>query len=122
MDLSKNKRIQEGWGFLKNRRPDTYQTADEKATGKVLKMSKFKQTCRELGYRMPAEWEKHDAIWLAWPYDPTTLPQTGCNAWKSVYVQIVKEIHESENVNLFVNDETTKKKTTEMFKEAGIDL
>ncbi len=24
IDLSKNKRIQEGWGFLKNRRPDTY--------------------------------------------------------------------------------------------------
>jgi len=24
LDLSKNKRIQEGWGFLRNRRPDTY--------------------------------------------------------------------------------------------------
>jgi agmatine deiminase len=24
LDLSKNKRIQEGWGFLENRRPDTY--------------------------------------------------------------------------------------------------
>ena len=24
IDLSKNKKIQEGWGFLKNRRPDTY--------------------------------------------------------------------------------------------------
>jgi len=24
MDLSKNKQIQDGWGFLKNRRPDTY--------------------------------------------------------------------------------------------------
>ena len=24
VDLSKNKEIQEGWGFLKNRRPDTY--------------------------------------------------------------------------------------------------
>lgn len=24
VDLNKNKRIQEGWGFLKNRRPDTY--------------------------------------------------------------------------------------------------
>jgi agmatine deiminase len=24
IDLSKNKRIQEGWGFLRNRRPDTY--------------------------------------------------------------------------------------------------
>lgn len=26
LDLSKNKRIQEGWGFLRNRRPDTYDT------------------------------------------------------------------------------------------------
>ena len=24
VDFSKNKRIQKGWGFLKNRRPDTY--------------------------------------------------------------------------------------------------
>ncbi len=26
VDLSKNKKIQEGWGFLKNRRPDTYKS------------------------------------------------------------------------------------------------
>ena len=26
VDLSKNKQIQEGWGFLKNRRPDTYKS------------------------------------------------------------------------------------------------
>jgi len=25
------------------------------------------QTPRELGYRMPAEWERHSAIWLQWP-------------------------------------------------------
>jgi len=25
VDLSLNKRIREGWGFLNNRRPDTYQ-------------------------------------------------------------------------------------------------
>ena len=25
VDLGKNKKIQEGWGFLRNRRPDTYQ-------------------------------------------------------------------------------------------------
>jgi agmatine deiminase len=24
VDLGKNKRIQDGWGFLRNRRPDTY--------------------------------------------------------------------------------------------------
>ena len=29
VDLSKNKQIQEGWGFLKNRRPDTYNSITE---------------------------------------------------------------------------------------------
>lgn len=29
VDLNKNKRIQEGWGFLKNRRPDTYSSLTE---------------------------------------------------------------------------------------------
>ncbi|HLD18485.1 MAG TPA: agmatine deiminase family protein, partial [Candidatus Nanoarchaeia archaeon] len=24
---------------------------------------------------MPAEWEKHDAIWLSWPHDPITFPE-----------------------------------------------
>jgi len=30
VDLSKNREIQEGWGFLKNRRPDTYHSLSEK--------------------------------------------------------------------------------------------
>ncbi len=25
------------------------------------------QTPRELGYRMPAEWEKQASVWLQWP-------------------------------------------------------
>ena len=29
VDLSKNKEIQEGWGFLKIRRPDTYNSLSE---------------------------------------------------------------------------------------------
>jgi agmatine deiminase len=33
VDLSKNKRIQEGWGFLKNRRPDTYNSLTENNSG-----------------------------------------------------------------------------------------
>lgn len=32
VDLSKNKKIQEGWGFLKNRRPDTYNSLIEDDT------------------------------------------------------------------------------------------
>src|SRR6266576_13257 len=30
-------------------------------------MSSTTKTARELGYRMPAEWEPHTATWLSWP-------------------------------------------------------
>jgi agmatine deiminase len=33
VDLNKNKEIQEGWGFLKNRRPDTYNSLTENNSG-----------------------------------------------------------------------------------------
>ena len=84
-------------------------------------MSNTGKTCRELGYIMPAEWEKHDAIWLAWPYDPTTFPNR-VEKVEETYVQIIKEIHTGEQVNLFVKDEQTKDKATALFKAADIDV
>jgi agmatine deiminase len=76
---------------------------------------------REEGYIMPAEWQHHSAIWLAWPYDQTTFPDRVHNV-EVTYVQIIKEIHESEDVNLFVIDEPTKKKVTSMLQQAGVNL
>ena len=79
------------------------------------------KTPRELGYYMPAEWEKHDAIWLAWPHDPTTFPSR-VEKVEETYVQIVKHIHEGERVNLFVRDMVMQKKVTDLFKKENIDL
>lgn len=84
-------------------------------------MSSVGKTCRELGYTMPAEWEKHDAIWLSWPYDETTFPDR-VDKVEATYVQIIKEIHESERVNLFVTDEAKKQKATRLLKQANIDM
>ncbi len=70
---------------------------------------------------MPAEWQRHAAIWLAWPYDPTTFPDR-VERVEATYVQIIKEIHESEEVNLFVIDEPTKKKATAILQHASINL
>ena len=79
------------------------------------------KTPTELGYRMPAEWEKHDAIWLSWPHDPTTFPDC-VEKVEATYVQIIKEIHESENVNLFVKDQAMKQKATRLLEQAGVDF
>jgi agmatine deiminase len=81
----------------------------------------FCKTPSELGYRMPAEWEQHEAIWLAWPYDPTTFPDR-VEKVEETYVQIIKQIHESENVNLFVKDDSMKEKVVDMLTQAGINL
>jgi agmatine deiminase len=85
------------------------------------KMNRSEKTCREQGFHMPAEWEKHDAIWLAWPHDPTTFPNR-VERVEAVYVQIIEAIHEGEQVNLFVNNNHIKKKVATIFKEANIDV
>ncbi|MCW4006284.1 MAG: agmatine deiminase family protein [Candidatus Bathyarchaeota archaeon] len=79
------------------------------------------KTPRELGYRMPAEWEKHDSIWLSWPYDPATFPFRVEKA-EATYVEIIKSIHESERVNLLVRDKAMEQRVQRMLLGAGVDL
>ena len=79
------------------------------------------KTPRELGYRMPAEWEKHDAIWLSWPHDPTTFPLRVDKA-EEAYAHIIKHIHGGERVNLFVANEAMKQKATHMLTKEAVDL
>ena len=78
-------------------------------------------TPRELGYRMPAEWEKHASLWLSWPYDPTTFPQRVAKA-EETYVQIINLIHMSEDVNLFVKNQRMQEKATCQLIDNGVDL
>ncbi len=55
---------------------------------------------------MPAEWEPHDATWLAWPHSSETwqhlLPRV-----TRVWVEIARELRAGELVRLLVPDEPT---------------
>jgi len=47
------------------------------------------KTPRELGYRMPAEWESYSATWLAWPHNSTDWPgKFQAISW--LYAEIVR--------------------------------
>ena len=79
------------------------------------------ETPAQLGFTMSAEWEKHSAVWLAWPYDDTTFPGRVKKA-ELVFVEIIKAIYESDVVNLLVLDDNMSILIGAMLKEAGVDI
>lgn len=68
---------------------------------------------------MPAEWAPHDAIWLAWPYDPTTFPDRVPQA-EEAYLKIIEAIYLSEPVQLLVRDETVRQRVGGLLTERGV--
>jgi agmatine deiminase len=57
------------------------------------------------GYRMPAEWQPHQATWLSWPHNPETWP--GClPEVERVMAQAVSALATGETVHINVKDAT----------------
>ena len=58
-------------------------------------------------YLMPAEWERHDATWIAWPHHEPDWPgKLGAIPW--VYAEIVRALHTHERVEILCNDENVR--------------
>jgi agmatine deiminase len=54
--------------------------------------------------RWPAEWEKHDATWIAWPHHEPDWPgKFAPIPW--VYAEIVRVLHRFERVEILCHDE-----------------
>lgn len=63
-------------------------------------------TPSELGYRMPAEWQRHTATWLTWPKDPETWPNRVTQV-EEIFLQMMAALARHEIVNLLVDDAET---------------
>ncbi len=63
-----------------------------------------KPTPVELGYRMPAEWRRHSATWLAWPKDPLTWPDRVPQV-EDIFLRLIAALAPNETINLLVDDE-----------------
>jgi len=79
------------------------------------------QTPAELGFSMPAEWEPHEATWLAWPHHPTDWPGK-LDTIRWVYTEIVRKIAPGETVRLLVNSKAEAQLARRHLKRAGADV
>src|SRR4051794_23087002 len=79
------------------------------------------QTPAQLGFRMPAEWEPHEATWIAWPHQRADWPgKFGPIPW--VYTEIVRHLHPGERVRVLVNDAGSEHQARRRLRRAGVDL
>ena len=56
-----------------------------------------------LGYRMSAEWEPHEATWLAWPHDLETWPRE-LALIEDLFVCVIEALSDGEKVHVLVRD------------------
>lgn len=81
----------------------------------------MKRLPSELGYRMPAEWDRHEATWLAWPqYDAEWPGKMEAVRW--MYAEMIRKVVPGERVRLLVNDAGVERQARDMLGKAGVDL
>ncbi len=63
------------------------------------------QSPRYHGFRMPAEWDRHEATWLAWPHEESDWPgKFEAILW--LYGEIVRHLARVERVHIIVADQS----------------
>jgi agmatine deiminase len=70
---------------------------------------------------MPAEWEPHEATWIAWPHNRDDWPgRFAPIPW--VYAEIVRKLSRVERVHILVDDRALEQQARRVLNKAGADL
>ena len=72
-------------------------------------------------FRMPAEWEVHEATWLAWPHEESDWPgKFESIAW--VYGEIVRHLSRAERVNILVESTDAEQNVRSILAKCHVGL
>lgn len=74
------------------------------------------KTPKDLGFRFPAEWEKHESTWLSYPHNENSWPGKIETIFSS-YNLFIKHLAQHETVNINVEDEAMKERIEEQLGE-----
>lgn len=78
-------------------------------------------TPTQSGFRMPAEWEPHEATWLGWPHNTSDWPgKLATIHW--VYGEIVRKLADGERVRILVQSRVHEDRARRVLTRAGADL
>jgi agmatine deiminase len=70
---------------------------------------------------MPAEWEPHEATWIAWPHEPTDWPGK-FEAIPWVYGEVVRHLSRVEKVRILVAGDEMQDRSRRVLTECGAAL
>ena len=75
----------------------------------------------DLNFRMPAEWEPHEATWLGWPHELTDWPgKFAPIPW--AFAEIVRHLTRVERVNLLVENRAAESRVKALLRKSGATL
>ncbi len=81
----------------------------------------MRATPRACGFRMPAEWEPHEATWLAWPHERTDWPgKFAPIEW--VYCEVVRHLVPAERVRILVRDAEMEERARRRLRQSHVNL
>src|SRR5271169_1194670 len=73
------------------------------------------------GFKMPAEWDQHEATWLGWPHELTDWPgKFAPIPW--AFAEIVRLLSHVERVFLIVQDQASQERVRSILNKAGAKL
>jgi agmatine deiminase len=86
-----------------------------------MKTSPQLKTPHALGFRMPAEWGRHEATWLGWPHELTDWPgKFAPIPW--AFAEIVRHLSKVERVYLLVENRAAESRVRAILKKSGTNL
>jgi agmatine deiminase len=86
-----------------------------------MKSKMSNKTPRTLNFRMPAEWEPHEATWLGWPHEVTDWPgKFSAIPW--AFAEIVRQLSKVEKVYLLVENPAAEKRVRGILQKSGAHL
>ncbi len=75
-----------------------------------------------LGFKMPAEWERHSATQMHWPSNRETWPGERLQRVEEVYLDIIEVLHQYEPVHLLLENHQVGDWVINLFEQRNFDF